>query len=63
MKNWNLKDFLYLLSMIIPVMLFCCTGPCLYAGFSVTKTIIISVIGLIISLAVGLIVENRVTKE
>jgi MFS-type transporter involved in bile tolerance (Atg22 family) len=63
LKNWNLKDFLYFMSMVIPVMIFCFTGPCLYAGFSVKKTIILSVIALVIAVSVGMIVEYWATKK
>jgi predicted neutral ceramidase superfamily lipid hydrolase len=62
LKNWNLKDFLYLLIIVIPVWLFLFVGPCIYAGFTIKKTIITSAIALIIALVFAMTVDYVVTK-
>jgi hypothetical protein len=61
-KNWTLKDFLYLLSMVIPIWLFLFIGPCIYVGYTVKKTLILGGAALVIMLTAILIVDYIVTK-
>lgn len=61
-KNWKLKDFLYLLTMVIPVWLFLFVGPCIYVGYTVKKTLILGGVALVVILTAALIVDYVITK-